>query len=201
MEVSNSQIVNIEYGRNWSKLKWYIEDKYANYQETLNGNVVYIGIDYLNKKYYHISTNIGYLQKKGEKSYEQYYDEHNTETIYGTTLLKQMTINTKIFLKYPIKEKWIPFLSIGPSIDVLLSTSNDRDRISSVEPNMFGILLGGGISYSISKYQIGLSFDYCKYFGNFAVWDAHPTRTGFAPTEDIKSQTVIAGLNIGYRIK
>ena len=201
--VSYGQTFKIQYGRDWSKLKWYIEDEFTGYEETLNGNIFYFGLDYLNKKYFNLNSNVGYLQKRGEKSYEEYYNENNTHTINGKTSFEQWSINTKLIFKYPIKEKWIPFLSIGPNIDFLASHSNEDDRISTVESKMFGLLFGGGIDYCISKFQVGINVDFCKYFSSFAHLESRPDpgMTGFTMPEEIKSQTIMAGITIGYRLK
>jgi hypothetical protein len=201
--MSNGQTFKIQYGRDWSKLKWYKNDEYTNYTETLNGNIFYLGVDFLNKKYFNLNTNVGYLQKQGEKSYIVYDDKYNARTINGKTSFEQITLNTKFIIKYPIKGKFIPFLGISPSVDFLISNSNVDDRISIVESNMFGLLLGGGINYCISKFQIGLNVDYCKYFSYFAHLESRPDpgMTGFAPPEDVKSQTILSSISIGYRIK
>ena len=168
--ISNGQTFKFQYGRDWSKTQWYIEDEYTGYNETLNGNILYLGIDYLNKKYINLSTNVGYLQKRGEKSYEEYYDSYNTHTINGKTSIEQISLNTKLIFKYPIRDRWIPFLNIGPSVDFLISSSNEDDRISTVESNMFGLLLGGGINYCFSKFQIGINVDYSNIFQISLIW-------------------------------
>ncbi len=199
--MSNGQTFKMQYGRDWSKLKWYLHDEYTDYTETLKGNVFYLGIDFFNKKYFNINTNVGYLQKQGEKSYVVYYSNYRTETINGKTSIEQISVNTKLIFKYPIRERWIPFLNIGPSVDFLISSSNEDDRISTVESNMFGLLLGGGINYCFSKFQIGLNVDYNKYFSYFAHLESLPAGTAYAPPEEIKSQTIISSISIGYRIK
>ena len=201
--MSYGQTLKIQYGRDWSFLKWYVHDEYSDYKETLNGNIFFFGIDYLNKKYYNLSTNIGYLQKHGEKSYEEYYDAHNTHIVNGKTVFSQISLNTKLIFRYPIKEKWIPYLSIGPSFDFLASHSNEDDRISSTKSKMFGLLLGGGINYCFSKIQIGLNLDYCNYFSTFASLESRPspTMTGFLSPEEIRSHTIMSSITIGYKIK
>jgi hypothetical protein len=53
--MSNGQTFKMHYGRDWSILKWYIQDEYTDYTETLKGNVFYLGIDFLNKKYFNLN--------------------------------------------------------------------------------------------------------------------------------------------------
>jgi len=203
IEMSYGQTIKIQYGRDWSELKWPIDGEYSDFKTSLNGNTLFLGIDYFNRKYFSLNSNIGYLQKHGEKSYDKYYDDQHASTVQAETSIEQLNINTKINLKYPIKEKLVPFLSLGLSYDYLLSDSHKEDRISNVEPGIFGLIIGGGAYYNISRIQIGFNIDYCTYFSNFGDLESHPSpgMTGFLPQEDIKSRAILAGVTIGYILK
>jgi hypothetical protein len=197
------QTIKIQYGRDWSQLKWPIDGEYSDFKTSLNGNTLFLGFDYFNRKYFNLNSNIGFLQKHGGKSYEKNYDGQHTTIVQSETSIKQLSINTKIYFKYPINEKLFPFLSLGLSYDYLLSQLHNEDRISNVEPIIYGLILGGGAYYNISRFQIGLNIDYNKYFSSFAILDPHPSSgmTGFLPLEDIKSHSFLASVTIGYILK
>ena len=72
-EFSIGQIVKLQLGRNWSVLKdgkstqYY--DPLKGFDEPFSGYSLFIGIDYLNLKVLNLSSNLGYITKKGEQSY------------------------------------------------------------------------------------------------------------------------------------
>jgi hypothetical protein len=200
--LSFGQIVKIQYGKNWSKLKWYTEDKFSGYNETLSGNVFTFGIDYFNKKYFGFSTNISYLQKNGEKSYVE--GGPSPSIINGKTLIEQFSLNSKMNLRYPFKEKLISFIGIGPTYDFLLYHENEKDRISQIKSGIPGLVLGGGVYYFFStKIQLGLNTDYDFYFSNLADLKSRPSpdMTGFLSPEKIRSRTLRIELSFGYKLK
>jgi hypothetical protein len=203
INISYGQTIKIQYGRDWSELLWPMNGEYLDFRTSLKGNTLFVGVDYFNRKYFNLSSNIGYLQKNGEKSYKKNYDGQHTTIVQAETSIEQLSFNTKINLKYPIKEKLVPFLSAGLTYDYLLSHSHKEDRISNVETGLFGLISGGGVYYNISKFQIGFNIDYCIYFSNFAHLAARPSpgMTGFLMQEEIKSRSILAGVTIGYKLK
>jgi hypothetical protein len=202
-ELTYGQTFKIQYGRDWSTLKWPKNGEYSIFKSSLNGNTFFFGIDYFNRKYFNLSSNIGYLQKQGTKSYDKYYDNTHTTLVQAVTSIEQLSINTKVNIKYPIKDKLVPFLCVGLCYDNLLSQSHKEDRISNAESGIFGLILGGGAYYKISRIQIGLNIDYSDYLSNFALLEERPSpgMTGFLPAEKIKSHTILLGVTFAYVIK
>jgi hypothetical protein len=203
IEMSYGQTIKIQYGRDWAKLKWPIDGEYSDFKTSLNGNTLFLGLDYFNRKYFNLNSNIGYLQKLGEKSYWKNYDGQHTTLVQAKTSIDQLSVNSKINFKYPIREKLIPFLSLGLSYDYLLSQSHTEDRISNIKSGMLGLILGVGTYYDISRFQVGFNIDYSIYFSNLAYLDARPSpgMGGFLSGENIKSHAIIASVTIGYKLK
>jgi hypothetical protein len=68
-------------------------------------------LDYLN-------TYIGYLQKHGKKTYGKKIDDWHTTRTQTETYIEQLSINVKLNFKYPIKDKFVPFLSLGSNYEI-----------------------------------------------------------------------------------
>ncbi|HLO59222.1 MAG TPA: outer membrane beta-barrel protein [Bacteroidales bacterium] len=202
-EISNSQTLKIQFGRDWSKLKWPTDGEYSDFKTSLNGNILFLGVDYFNGKYFNLSSNLGYLQRQGGKSYDKFIDDQHTTLVKSETSIDQLSLNIKFIIKYPVMERLTPFISIGPTYDYLISQSHKEDRITNIKSGIFGLILGGGAYYNISRFQIGLNIDYYIYLSNFGDLDSRPSpgMTGFLKSEDINARTLISSITLGYRIQ
>jgi hypothetical protein len=71
--------------------------------------------------------------------------------------LDYLTVNTTLDVKYPIKDRIIPFISVGPRCDYLTSYSKEFDglnNINALKDYNIGFILGGGLKYDLLKIQI-----------------------------------------------
>jgi len=203
-QLTYGQIITIKAGTSFSKLEWKLDKINLDppYKETLIGLSIFAGIDYLNKKYYNLSSSIGYIQRGGRGEIPLTNSQGNLtdSTITSKPGLNYFSFNTIIELKYPIKKNFIPFLCIGPRLDFLTSYSDHFDSIDDInELNniSYGLLIGGGIKYEFTKFQIGLRCDYYLDFDKVADW---PQGTGVSGGE-ITTNTITTEVSFAYRLK
>jgi hypothetical protein len=195
--LTNGQTIKIQTGTSLSNLAWSNSDIHA-YEKTLTGYSFFAGTDFLNKKYFNLSSNIGFL-RKGGKGGAIIYDINGNPV--GETSEKAkfdyFSFNSTIDLKYPIKDKINPFISFGPRFDYLLSYYNNEmikmvDKMDGLEKCNIGLILGTGFYYDFTKFQFGLLADYYFNFKNIADW---PVVLEFA------DKTFTINLTIGYKLE
>jgi len=201
--ITNGQILKIQGGTSISTLDWKLNgiDVRA-FEKTLIGYSFFAGIDYLDKQYFNLSSNIGMVRKggKGTIPLMSIGGDIITEYIEKATL-DYLTINTTIDFKYPVKETIYPFISFGPRFDYLLCSSNLFNAISEfdgMKSTSIGIILGGGLKYDISNLQFGLRADYYLNFSDkVAEWTINSAGDG----GQVFVNAFTINLTIGYRLK
>lgn len=172
------QTVKIQTGTTLSKLDWQINHlDFAPYSEAIIGYSVMAGIDYLESKYFNLSSNLGFIRKggKGTITFTTETGEPIDERT-GRAKLDYFTVNTTFDFKYPVKDKIIPFVSFGPRFDYLAGFSKEFDglnELDALKDYNIGLILGGGVKYDLSKIQIGLRADYYLNFVKVADWPEH----------------------------
>lgn len=202
--LTNAQTLKIQGGTSISKLDWQLKGTNINsfYDETFIGYSIFAGIDYLDKKYYNLSTNIGMIRKGGKDEIEA-YDEDGLptgQTIIQKPTLDYLSINTMIDLKYRITETVSPFISFGPRIDYLVNSNKYFDSledINELQSTSIGLILGGGLKYNISNLQLGLRTDYYLNFTKVADW----TNESNGVKGEVTVNTFTVNLTIGYKLK
>jgi len=198
------QTIKLQTGISLSQLDW----KYTGisvdpiYKETFIGYSVLAGIDYLESKYFNLSGNLGVLRKggKGEIQLVNQSGEITGQTITNTPTLDYLLLNTTIEIKYPIKERISPFISVGPQFEYLLNNSEQFDglkKTNELHSTSIGLLLGGGVTYDLQKIQLGLRADYLVNFTKVADWTNEQTGIG----GEIALKTFTTHLIIGYKLK
>jgi hypothetical protein len=201
---STGQIVKLQIGRNWSILRDGKSspsfDPLKGFDEPFPGYSVFIGIDYLNLKFFNLSSNLGYILKKGEQSYISLRPNGGSDLVTNKTNLGYLSINTTIDMKYPIRNLLIPFISLGPRLDYLISNKSES-RWDILKSSVFGITMGGGLKYNISKMQIGLRFDHYFNFNKNSELRAMPGYTGFISAVPITEKTSLLSISIAYKLK
>ena len=196
----NGQNINIQAGKNWSNLKWENDDEIPGYTEKLKGGNIFLNLDYLNKKYFNLSSGVGFMHKSGETGYTYWRPGYGYETGYSKSDLCYFSVNTTFNIKYPV---WrvIPFLNIGPRMDYLISNKNESSRMGIVNSTVVGLILGGGLKYRISPIQIGLQFDYLINSGKIAKLPSRPTYTGYYGEAQVYEHAALVEIIIGYKLK
>jgi len=189
----NGQTIKIQGGTSISKLTW--KNAGLLYNEKFIGHSVFAGLDYLDKQYFNISSNIGLIRKGGK--YDVYFD--SDEVVTEEPILDYLSINTTIDFKYSIKEKFTPFIDVGPRVDFLINSKHFDiiENIGELKNTSVGLILGGGLKYDMSKLQFGLRADYYLDFTKVADWSIESTGNSGVVTVN----TFTVNLTIGYKLK
>ncbi|WP_159521443.1 outer membrane beta-barrel protein [Sunxiuqinia indica] len=189
----NGQTIKIQGGTSISKLDWQNANQQDN--KKLIGHAVFAGLDYFDKQYFNLSSNIGLIRKGGE------YDINfgSDEVASGKPILDYLSINTTIDFKYSIKEKFAPFISMGPRVDFLVDRRDfyALEGLGQLKDTSFGLILGGGLRYDISNLQFGLRADYYLDFTKVADWTIESTGN----SGEVSVNTFTINLTIGYKLK
>lgn len=200
----NGQTIKIQGGTSISTLDWKLKGINVDpfYNETLIGYSVFAGLDYFDKQYFNLSSNIGMIRKGGKDEIvlTDQSGELTGQAITEKPTLDYLSINTMIDLKYRIKETVSPFISFGPRFDYLVSSSKQFDSLEEIDElksTSFGLILGGGLKYDISNLQFGLRADYYLDFTKVADWTIENTGNG----GEVTVNTITINLTIGYRLK
>ncbi|MFA8449071.1 MAG: hypothetical protein ACEPOW_00080 [Bacteroidales bacterium] len=141
--------------------------------ETFVGFSAFLGVDYLEKKYFHLSSNLGYIQKGGEYNefpeelsfFIQFLPGYDFQGMKG--ILDYVSVNTLVNLKYPIAGKVTPYISFGPRVDYLFDFNDlfvKYEEINEIGKLSYGLLLGGGVKYRYNRMSFGVRSDYYLNF-------------------------------------
>ena len=199
---ANGQIVKIQGGTSFSKLDWNLKGTNLSlWDEMFIGYSIFAGIDYLDKSYFNLSSNIGMIRKGGQGAVT--LADIGGYPILNYTdkpTLDYLSLNTTIDFKYRIRETITPFIGFGPRFDYLLNHSRHFDemkKLGEFNDISFGLILGGGLKYDISDFQFGLRTDYYFDFKKVAEWTFEDTGMG----GKISVNTFTLCLSVGYRLK
>jgi len=172
------------------------------YNQTVTGINVLVGIDYLNLKYFNLSSNIGFIQKRGKDSIQVATSNGEIE---GKRLMKNqlnyLTINTTANLKLPIKDFVIPYLFVGPRVDYLVSYKESADFIKQFDDwgklnkLVYGVIAGVGLDFKIKRFFVGAVFNYYFNF-NKIVDDTSDNNV----SNKIIDKAFAVNLKVGYKL-
>jgi hypothetical protein len=189
---SFGQIITLQAGKSFSSLDWDIGlSAIDKTNKTLVGYSYFVGVDYLDKTYFNLSSNFGIIKKGGRvtktvvnASGSRLYDESISSA------LDFVSFNTSLILKYSFYHL-IPFLSVGPRFDYLMNDYGEYNKSN------YGLILGGGLKYELQKMLLGVRADYYLNFNDIADLSAGSTNMG----KSLNCKTIAVNLTIGYRIK
>ena len=193
------QVLKIQVGISNSSLDWELgNNSFKIYDEKITGHSIFIGLDYLEKKYFNLSSNIGIISKGGS-GFRFYVDPFGMPLISTNekATIDYLSFNNTIDIKFPIKEKIFPFLSIGPRIDYLISSNNNfKYNTTNYTLNKFslGLNMGAGIKYQFSRFQIGVRGDYLVNLNKISDYN------NFSRTQEIKDNTFLVNTVIGIKL-
>lgn len=197
---AKAQTFNIQAGTSVSHLNWAFAgfDNHI-YDQNIIGYSFFVGVDYLDFKYLNLSSNVGIIRKGGMMEFEFLDIEGQSIGIRNDrATLDYVSVNTLVDLKYPLNDKLIPFICVGPRVDFLAKSNerfNDFKEQGLLNSVSYGILAGGGIKFVIAKSLIGFRFDYYADMNDIVTYQA------FNQTEpvEIKAKTFSLNLSYGYR--
>jgi hypothetical protein len=160
-----SQSLKLNAGVALTNLDWEVNNSklFNSGISTFTGSV---GIDYLKKKTFCLSTNVGYLQKGGQSEITYTDNSGNIiNTAKTKAQLNYITLNTYVKIKYPTKSKTYPFLALGVYGGYLISESKTIDPNNNFEKINSGAVLGLGITHKILKNEFGIE---AAFFGSLS---------------------------------
>ncbi|MFC2110841.1 outer membrane beta-barrel protein [Bacteroidota bacterium] len=173
----------------------YLED----YTESLIGPSVLMGIEYLNKKHFHLSSNLGFIRKGGKGIFTwSGHSDPNLTNLNEKITIDYVTINTALELKHNITKKIIPFLSFGVRYDYLIDLSINYDYLLVDEINYFsyGIITGGGLKFNFKKLLLGIR---CDYYLNFNGLSDYPVEHYGGDHKALSDKTFSLNVILGYK--
>jgi hypothetical protein len=193
----SGQTINIQAGTSLSKLDWVMDE--TNYfNNTLIGYSAFAGIDYMDSRYFNLSSNLGYVRKGGRDKiiYINLYGVE-TGTDYMNASLDYLSFNTAVDVKVPINNI-VPYLCFGPRIDFLIMHHrlyNGIDDMGGLNSVSYGLLFGGGIKYDMPTIQFGIKAEYYLNFNKVAEWSPQNNLN-----YDIKDNTLLLSVTIGFKL-
>ncbi len=190
---TKSQVIKVEHGMALTSLTLKDIDLYkwiCPYQTS-------IGLDYMDKGWYVLSSNIGCIRKGGR---DDLYFPGITDIVQTeqTIALDYLTLNTTCRIKGTSSDKYTFYAGVGPRLDILLKkheTSNPRMNGSNLStlpkgnPLVAGLKCEVGFNYTIiGGYQIGVN----------AAW--LPSFTHCIDGTAVHDRTFTIGLVFGYQL-
>jgi len=192
---SFSQVIKVENGISFTSLNKLADKTIYPYQLS-------VGVEYMDKGRFNLSTNVGYLRKGGRSSiiiadYQGMPLTPDNWKLY----VDYLTFNTTFDVKYTFREGGCVFIGAGPRVDFKINTndffdyfSEDFGKTLSLNDVILGMKLTCGYRYSLNeRIQLGLNVAYLPSFtkisklkiGEDSLWD----------------KTFTCGLSLGYKLK
>ncbi|HET6559679.1 MAG TPA: hypothetical protein VFG54_20305 [Prolixibacteraceae bacterium] len=193
-------MIKIQSGPSISNLEWSIDNFVPRgNNEYLLGKSAFIGVDYLNRRYFNLSTNVGYLQK-GDRSEVAYtVSEGNTmELPMMEAKFEYLSANTMAEIKYPLMRILVPYISVGPRFDFMISYPEELSFIKEIEeitPYSYGFNLGGGVKLDFRSLQLGVRSDYYLNLAKIANWVSASNSDSW-----IEDKTLLINFTLGYKL-
>lgn len=156
------------------------------YDENLSRYSLEMGINYLERDWFFLSSGLGYQQMGGAFSYLQIDNIGSGVEMKEKAMVKYISLNTLMNLKLE-NEKWLCYLGVGPSLYVNV----DDDRFSSyaeAKSVVAGLKTTVGVRYKFDRMWLGVNFSYLPCFGDLLETTSKVTNFGI-------------GLSIGYNLR
>lgn len=175
-----SQVLFVENGVSLSSLQHLYDKNSCMYQMN-------VGIDYVNSKWYFLSSSVGFLQRGGKYAYTYLENIGNEEQLlYKKEYAKYLTINTLFNLKYEMHRMQY-YLGVGPQLGINVGDNviSDYDSLKTIQ---YGLKAICGVNYTVQNILLGVNFSYLPTFGSmFESKDGH-------------DKTFAFNFRIGYRL-
>lgn len=187
--------ISFNYGITSSDLEWNYEQDltFPIYYDWGNQKIIgfYSGLDfeYLDSKYFALSTGIGFYQKGAMDSWTQRALKWNID---------YLTFDTKVKVKYDFNN-FIPYLIVGPRIDYLLKYSREFDefaRLEMLNKIDYGLRYGLGMQYDFGKITLGFAWKNNISFNSIVENDGGYMR----PPYKINDKTMIFNIDFGIKM-
>jgi hypothetical protein len=184
-----AQVLNMQAGVSISNLHSKIDGtNYTFLGQTRDDPSAFIGMEYLERKYWSISSNVGFVRKGGK---EANWDSVGGPEITTTETFDYLSVNTLFNVKYPLG-KWVPYVGIGPRVDFMLSHEHTFPYFENpgfLKDRSYGLEAAIGLRYAFSSFLVGIRAEHLYNFNHLVSleWETNSTHTS------------ILSATIGYR--
>lgn len=167
---ANTQVLKLRIGPVLSRIDWYIEHTSNSvYNNNYLGYSATLGIEYLHKKFFFLSSDIGFVNNGGKGELLLIPDQINPENsiyLYPEASLNWLTVNTVAKFKVDFGKQFSAFLGLGPRLDYLISYKEEVkfmeqfDKAGELQKVIYGMISTIGLNYNINRFSIGTEFQY-----------------------------------------
>ena len=157
----SSQVIKIENGLSISSMN---STKFNLLNDNLYTYSLLLGCDYLEHRYFYLSSGIGYIQKGGTDNIIQLDENtHPVNTIPIKGKWDYLHLNTSLRIRYPFEKSHL-YLGAGLKADVLTSSTDNNKSYLSEGYKMASIIPGMkiemGINREVKRLVIGVNASY-----------------------------------------
>jgi hypothetical protein len=191
-----AQVLNIQAGASISNLHSSIGGRdYTFLGHTRDDLSAFVGMEYLERKYWSISSNVGFVRKGGKESWWNTDSTGRvTSKATATETFDYLSFNTLFNLQYPFKAKWVPYVSIGPRVDFMVGHTHFFpyfDYPGFLQKKSYGLVAAVGLRYAFSGFLVGIRAEHLYNFNHLVSQDDEINST----------HTSIVSVTIGYRLR
>ncbi len=155
------------------------------YTKAKNGFNLRVGLDYLEHRYFYLSSEIGYLTSGTKVPYR---DQYSPVTVgYWPMTCKNFHVNTTFRARIQPTNNFGLFIGVGPKWDYQFDSSEEGYRYHYKKKGMFGMKSEAGVYYDFNKFRVGAEYARLTNFQH--------------SYESVKSYSNLYNITLGYRIK
>lgn len=204
---SYCQTFHFNPGIAYSRLDWkykYQEGNEQQYDSHLISYSFSAGVNYIEHKYYSVSSDLLFYRSGGKYSSE----EKSTDFIFvSPEKISVSYISFGSSFNYtPLNDKFKLQLSLGPRIDYMVNGAKEVpldwiDKRNGLNKFNFGYTAGLGLFYNLDDYTVGLNAQYLNRMKKLAKLEpSAPPQFTYGGVE-ASEQIILFGFSFGYRIK
>lgn len=203
-----SQTIYLKLGTSLSKLGLtyiYQAGTEQQYDDPLLSYALSTGVEYLQHKYFSISSDLLLYKSGGKYS----TDEMNTNFVFispDKISVSYLSLGSS-FNFDPINNKYKLQLSFGPRLDYIIGGVKNEpynwiDKANGLNKLNYGFTAGAGLFYNLNEYVLGVEAQYLYRLRKLSElkgsFNQGATSTGGV---DATEQVVLFGFSFGYRFK
>lgn len=163
----------------------------------LSSNITYpfvtVGADYLSHKYWHLSSEIGFMENGGlEKELEYFSSISHSETINLKEHWPTFHINTTFRVKIPARNSNF-LIGIGPVLEIVLGDTNSKNNLYDfvAKRGSLGLKTDVGYEFSLKKgVKLGFVYSYIHTLTPFVEYNG----------KNLYNRASVFSLLLGYKL-
>jgi len=191
------QSIGIHSGLSYTNQVYYFKDSHGSLKkDQRQGFYNGITLDFLKKKYFNITTDLGYCQKGSTEniSIQNTTIPEGWGTVRADSRFDYLTFNTLLKIKAP-PIPVAPYALAGFRLDYLLSYKTDLKyppNENDFHKTIFGLTFGAGLEYKIKHIGINMEFHYHYDLTKLTNTPTSPTSPGVTITN--KANIIMVGI-------